>query len=313
MEEETKVAPVPQTAEVTEPIIDNRRAEIENLVIAENQRTDDTKPEVASEKQAPKEEVKTEPEVDPVEQVKLSMQKRINKLTAKTKTAEEELAELRAENERLKANSKTPSPEAPKDNTPPTPEQVEAYIAKMQEEGNHKEAAAAIRYLVKLEKEMALKEVEERQTKTQTETQRQNAEMKALASDYVAYDETGKPDIKSDMTLANQNGLLFKLSMDYFNDPARHADRYNNPNVVEGFRRAVADAYRDIQEHKSITPRGETITEKPNPRRALAEPEAEVGEDQAPSNDRNSLSDADKVREEINRRTKNRYIRRTPQ
>ena len=320
MEEETKVAVVPvevKTPETTEaePLIDNRRAEIENLVIAENANVPSSEPETVTipAVETPKEEVKSE--TDPVENIKQAMQKRINKLTAKTKTAEEELAEARAEIERLKANPKTPEVQTSKDDTPPTPEQVEAYIVKMREEGNVKEEVAATRYLIKLEKELALKEVQEAQTKTQreseAETARTNAELKSLANDYVVQDDAGKPDIKSELTLANKNGLLYKTAMSLYNDHELHKDFYDDKNVVQGFRRAVADAYREIHQQGLIknTPKGETVTPSRNPRLSLADPSAEVVEETTQVNSSNSLSDAEKVREEIKNRNKNRFKR----
>jgi len=230
-----------------------------------------------------------------------------------TKSAEEELAELRAENERLKANPKEPEVETVKDDAPPTIEQVEDYIAQMQSEGNHKEATKAIRYMVQLEKAQAIKEIQDQQNKVQTQTQaetvRANAEMKALASDYVAYDDSGKPDITSDMTLANQKGLLFKLAKDYFDDKDRHAERYNDPNIVNGFRRAVADAYRDITEHNrqnKFIPKGEeTVTRRANRSAALADPDASFSDETPTQSTHTSiLSDADKVRDEIKSRQK---------
>lgn len=311
----TEVLTTPET-KPTEPAILSRREEVEAQVAVEMEFTPDKAPE--AEVKAP--DVKTEEEpIDQVERIKKATQKRIDKLTAKSKSAEEELVEARAEIERLKTNPKTPEVIVSNDKAV-TPEQVEAYIAKMQEEGNHKEAAAAIRFLVKMEKETAIKEVQEvqkkAQTQTATETARQNADMKALANDYVVLDESGKPDIKADMTLANQNGVLFKLAMDYFNDKNRHAERYNDPNVVNGFRRATADAYRDIAEHNRLnrlTPKAEMIEPKKVRKEALADPDASAN-DETPASvtHSNPLSDAETAREEINNRKKNLQKRRTP-
>lgn len=314
MEEMVKApeAPVVEPkAPADEPIIDNRRAQIEQLVIAENNTFPEPEvPEVPEPKvEAPKEE-KAE---DPIQKIKDSVQKRIDKVVAQKKSAEEELAEARAEIERLK--SKTPEATTPKDNTPPTPEQVEAYIAKMQEEGNHKEAAAAIRYLVKLEKEVALKEVREEQTKVQQEEAakkaKADAEMKALANDYVSYNDKGEPDAKSDLTLANKNGLLFKTAITLYNDMELHKQFYDDPNPVQGFRRAVADAFKEIHQQGLIKTPKEVIIPR-NPREVLADPDAVVPEDTTPSNNSNFLSDAEKVREEIKARNKNRFLRKIP-
>ncbi len=316
MAEDKVVAEVPVVEtpklETPEPVIINRREALESKIEAENETIPEAVVEDTQEVKAPvvETDAKEEVELDPVQRIKKSMQKRVDKLTAKTKSAEEELAELRLENERLKANPKEPEQEIVKDDAPPTIEQVEDYIAKMQEEGNHKEATKAIRYMVQLEKAQAIKEMRDEQNKVQTQTKeveaRTNHQMKELASDYVVLDDKGEPDISADMTLANQKGLLFKLSMDYFNDKARHGERYNDPNVVNGFRRAVADAYRDIAEHNRLnrlTPKGEeTVVRRPRSA-ALADPDAAYSDD-APSqsNNTSTLSDADVVRAEIKAR-----------
>lgn len=302
--------------ETPEPVEINKREAIEEAVIAENEIIPEIVPEVVEEvKPETKTETKPEDEnLDPVEKIKRATQKRIDKLTAKSKSAEEELAEARLEIERLKDNPKVPEKEVVlADDAPPTLEQVEDYIAQKHAEGNHKEAAKATRYLMQLEKENAFKEIEEKQKKVQTqtlqETTRQNQQMKELANDYVVLDDSGKPDISADMTLANQKGLLFKLAKDYFDDRARHSERYDDPNPVMGFRRAVADAYRDIAEHNrmnKLTPKGEETVVRRTRSAALADPDAAFS-DEAPSqsNHTSTLSDAEKVRDEIkSRRTR---------
>lgn len=325
MEEESKVAEVPveiQEAKATEnpetteaeSLIDNRRAEIEKMVITKN----NTFPEpelVPEEAKPPVEEVK---EIDPVERIKSAVQKRIDKVVAQKKSADEELAEARAEIARLKAGvTETPKEtDPPKDDTPPTPEQVEAYIVKMAEEGNIKEQVAATRYLIKLEKELALKEVTEAQTKTAKEAEVQKAQQLAdwtdLSKDYVAYDPDGKVDIKSDLNLSNQDGLLYKTALSLYNDKELHRDFYTDSNVIHGFRRAVADAYREIHQQGLIsnTPKGEKIiSEKKTLRASLADPSAVEAEDVSSQSNQTSLSDAEKVREDIKLRNKNRFKR----
>ncbi len=327
MEKEKKVAEAPGVEEpeaaaevvVEESLIDNRRAEIEKLVITENETIPE--PEVDSET-LPKEEKKEEIKVaedDPLERIKKSVQKRIDKVVAQKKSVEEELAETKAELTRLKASPKSPEtvPDKKEDGKEPTPEQVESYIIKMREEGNVKEEIAATRYLIKLEKELALKEVRDEQIKTQKESEAKNSKELAdwtdLSKDYLAYDETGKLDAKSDLNLSNQNGLLYKTALALYNDKELHADFYDNPNVMQGFRRAVADAYREIHQQGLLkqTPKGtQIVTEKRTPRQALAEPNADSPEESpSPNINSNSLSDAEKVREEIKARNKNRFKR----
>lgn len=324
MPEEIKVAeaPVPEKAKApdAESLIDNRRMEVEKVVTLANETVPE--PEPPDNAQPVKEEEKKEnkaPEKveDPLERIKKSVQKRIDKVVAQKKSAEEELAEARSEIERLKASPKSLEV-SPKDDMPPTPEQVEAYILKMREEGNAKEEIAATRYLIKLEKELAIKSVRDEQEKAQkeatSEKARQLSDWTQLSNDYVVYDEKSQPDLKSDLTLSNQSGLLYKTALALYNDKELHADFYNDPNVIQGFRRAVSDAYREIHQQNLIkTPKGEPIVEpKRNPKLSLAEPEAEVVEETSVPNP-NSLSDAEKVREEIKSRKKNRFIRPLPQ
>lgn len=318
MEEATKVTETPVTSEVSgsESIIESKRTAIEALVMAENANVPEESVVVPAEIK-PSEEATPEESSDPVERIKKSVQKRINKVVAEKKSAEEELAEARAEIERLKATK----PEAPKETESPsddkavTPEQVEAYIAKMSEEGNHKEVAAATRFLIKLEKELALKEIEDRNQKvSQAEQAKKDKQLKdwvSLSQDYVQYDESGKPDPKGDLNLSNQNGLLYQTALGLFNDKELHRDFYFDENPIMGFRRAVADAYREIHQQGLLkpSPKGLELPEPKRPRQVLADPSSESGEETVQSTASSSLSDAEKVREEIKARNKNRFKR----
>ena len=319
MEKETKVAAAPvetKTAE-DESIIDNRRQELEKIVITENERVpelplDDSslEPQEGKLKEETKPDVKSE--IDPYDKIKKSVQKRIDKVVAQKKSVEDELSEAKAEIERLKSSK--PNGSVPEKSEPPTPEQVEAYILKMREDGNAKEEISATRYLIKLEKEMALKEVEDRQEKVQKEAEvqksKQLSDWASLNRDYIAYDESGKVDKKSDLNLSNQNGLLYKTALGLYNDKELHADFYDNPDVIQGFRRAVADAYREIHQQGFVkSPKGETILEKRTPRVSLGEPSSVEAEEETTQVNLNSLSDAEKVREEIKSRKKSRFIR----
>jgi len=325
-EEKVTEVPVDQTPETTddESLIDNRRAELENIVIADNEvvpekvDTDESVPDEVEETEVKPEEEKTEIEsTDPVDRIKKAVQKRIDKVVAQKKSAEEELSEARAEIARLKQSK----PEVPDSSpaTPPTLEQVEAYIIQMREEGNTKEEIAATRYLIKLEKDTAIEEFRQEQVKAQTQTKEVNdkqlSEWTELCRDYASYTSEGKPDPTSELDLNNQKGLLYTTALSLYNDKELHADYYNNPNVIHGFRRAVADAYREIHQQGLVsnTPKENTVLrEKRTPKLSLADPDAEVAEDSTQSSSANSLSDADRVREEIKARNKNRYFRKVP-
>jgi len=321
MPDAPKVTETPKVS-ADESIIDNPRAAVEQEVITFNETPDSPQeePTVSTPKDESSEPKPESEEVtDPLEKIKKSVQKRIDKVVAKQKSAEEQLAEAQAEIARLKsANPTQTAPDKKTDDTPPTIEQVEAYIVKMREEGNVKEEIAAQRYLIKLEKEAAIKEVEERQTKAQREAQakaeRENQALLDLAKDYVVYDDKGQPDMKSDLTLANQKGKLFEIAMGLYNDPELHKLYYNDPDRANGLRRAVADAYREIHQQGLIkTPKVERIVPVTRSRVSLAEPDAtEV--DEAPTQTNPALlSDADKVREEIKARNKMRNSRKVSQ
>lgn len=306
---DTAVPPQPEVKKEdpkpTDSFIDKRRQEVEKQLTA----PDPVKPE---EVPAPPEPQKEDPKSDdPIARIKQSVQKRIDKVVAQKKSAEEELAEARAEIDRLK-QGKAPEVPAPKDDTPPTPEQVEAYIVKMREEGNTKEEIAATRYLIKLEKELALKEVRDSQDKAQKEAdaskKKQLVDWTNLCRDYEVYGADGKPDTSADMSLANQNGLLYKTALSLYNDKDLHKDFYDDPNVLNGFRRAVADAYREIHQQGLLKqpPKEEPVIPR-NPREQLADPSATSSDDTPVRTE--PLSNTDKVREEIIARRKNRLIR----
>ncbi len=238
--------------------------------------------------------------------LKKKIQSRINKEVAKRKTAEEELAETKAELERLR-NSKAEVVDSTKPNAEPTIEQCEAYIIKCREEGDVKNEMAAMRYMIKLEKEAAIKEVEKKQEeqyrKTTEVSAKQQTDWINLNRDY----ESDNPDLD----LKNQNGLLYKEAMRLYQDPDLR-EVYSDPDKIAGFRKAVHDTHRHITEnglHKRTTP-SETIDTTPRVRikTQLAEPGTESGEETTQSTSKN-LSDADKVKEEILNRRKNRTLR----
>ncbi len=311
MADEIKVSETPKVS-VEAPLIVNPREAIETAIILENE----TVPEREVDEPEIKEEIKKEPEVkeelSEVERIKQNVQKRINQVVAQKKSAEEELAEAKAEIARLKSNTNLIADK--KDDIPPSIEQVEAYIIKMAEEGNKKEEIAATRYLIKLEKEAAIREVEDRQKSQQGEAQKKaKAESQALldlAKDYISYDDKGQPDMKSDLTLANQKGKLFTTAMALYNDQELHSQYYNDPDRSLGFRRAVQDANRELHAQGLIkTPKVEVVDSRRVNRQVLADPEA-VEIDDTPQSSSPLLSDADKVRDEIKSRNRMRMPRK---
>ena len=311
MVDDTKVPGTPDEVVKTpadEPLIDNLRAAVEAKVIAENETPAEAVPDEEVKVEEKKVEEK-EAQLSEVDRIKAAVQKRIDKVVAKQKSAEEQLAEAQAEIARLKGS---PTQEVKKDDAPPTIEQVEAYIIKMAEEGNKKEEIAATRYLIKLEKEAAIKEVEDRQVKMKQEgeakLQRENSALLDLAKDYIVLDDKGQVDMKHDLTLANQKGKLFEVTMALYNDPELHKLYYNDPDRAQGLRRATADAYREIHQQGLVakTPKVEVIDTRR--RQVLADPEA-VEIEETPNAPTPLLSDADKVREEIKQRNRMRNSR----
>jgi len=284
------------------------RKSIEERVIEENEKpSKEVKEEVPVEAKK-EEESKQEKPVETsdlaiAEKVKERIQKRIDKEVAKRKTLEEQLAEKEAELQALR-NSK---PEAETKNVEPTIEQCEAYIIKCREEGDVKNEVAAMRYLVKLEKEAAIKAVKEEQEararQTTEVTAKQQADWIALNRDY----ESPEPDLN----LANQNGLLYREAMKLFMDPDLR-EVYSDSDRIQGFRRAVHDSYRYIMENglhkKSPSNTVETLDTTPRvkPKAVLADPSTDSAEETGRTVSKN-LSDAEKVKEEILARRKLRY------
>lgn len=313
-----EVAKVPETPKVSadEVLIDNPRAVLENAIIAENENVPEQIDEAAEKPQVDKEAPEETPELTEVDRIKQAVQKRIDKVVAKQKSAEEQLAEAQAEIARLKAASSTAeTPNLKDDAAQPTIEQVEAYILKMREEGNAKEEIAATRYLIKLEKDSAIKAVKDEQDRVKQEAEakvkRENDALVELAKDYVVLDSTGQVDMKSDLTLANQKGKLFQVTMALYNDPELHKLYYNDADRAAGLRRATADAFREIHQQGLIskTPKVEVETRRVT-RQVLADPDAVEAEDTPQTT--TYLSDADKVREEIKNRNRIRNARKSP-
>lgn len=315
MEEDVKVSETPKVSD--EVLIENVRATVENAVIKENDTPNVIEVDEEAEKpQVIKEAAEETPQISEVDRIKQAVQKRIDKVVAKQKSAEEQLAEAQAEIARLKSNSQHADTPSPKDGTAqPTIEQVEAYILKMREEGNAKEEIAATRYLIKLEKDSAIKAVQDEQTKLKQEAEakvkRENDALLELAKDYVEYDGTGQVDMKSDLTLANQKGKLFQTTMALYNDPELRKLFYSDSDRPAALRRATADAFRELHQQGLIgkTPKVDVVDRR---RQVLADPDS-VSEEVPSQPNSNLLSDADKVREEIKNRNKLRNSRRVSQ
>lgn len=324
---EKTVAEVPNeivTEVKTTPEAINPREELEARVIAKNEEVtpievlEETEATVESEKEETTAAPKSEESTDPIERIKRETQKRINKLTARTKSAEEELAELRAENERLRKQESKPEPKSePVEKREPTMEECRKALAKAFADGDHEFAAQITEYMAeakaKAQRIEAEKAYAERTTK-QTEAQKkQLADWTALCRDYEPVDAEGKVDLKHPLNLSNQNGLLYKTALGLFQDKDLK-EKYAGYDPITGFRLAVNDAYRGIIENGLYKPVRETVKvvgETKMRQFSLAESDSE-GDDGSSSQQSNTLSDADKVREEIANRQRNRFKRPVP-
>lgn len=317
--EQPEVVETTQTA--PEPV--NPREAIEAAVIAKNAEiptleSDETEAPPTPTKDAAEVEQTPQELSNPSERVKAEMLKRINKVTARAKSAEERLAELEAENQRLREGreSKGEKVEAqPTEKREPTMEECRKALAKAASEGDWDFHAQITEYMAdakaKAQREEAEKSYRE-QTSKQTEAQKkQLADWTNLCRDYEPMDAEGKVDAKHPLNLSNQQGLLYKTALDLFQDKDLK-QKYAGYDTITGFRLAVNDAYRGIVEQGLYKPVRETAKvvgeERPTRRQVLAEPDSD-GDDSTPSQSNVHMSDADKVREEIKDRQRNRYKR----
>jgi hypothetical protein len=265
----------------------------------------------------PPDEVKPaeEPKVEaPLEsKLKEKIQKRINKEVAKRKTLEEQLAEKEAEIAQLR--SQTAPAQKVDGNAEPTDAQIREALIKAQRDGDVEFATDIMLYAAerkaKRERELAMKEVEETNRRQVDESKRQQVEWTMLVNDYVEHDEEGKPDLKHELSLTNQNGALYKAAMTLYQDKELRESHYNDPNKILGFRRAVSDAYRElVREGRYLTSKkeapisSEDLKSSTQRRKTmqLAEPGSETSDvDVTP---KGPVSDTDNVAQEILNRRK---------
>lgn len=293
----------------------NSREVLESEILLENSKLDEETEVTDAPKIEEVDTAKNTEESNPTDRVKAEMLKRINKVTARAKSAEEELAELRAENERLKKNVEVKT--EPSTKREPTMEECEIALEKAFSEGDHKFAAQVTKYMAEMiaknqraEAENALREQSTQKTDAE---KKQLSDWSNLCQDYEPRDADGKVDIKHPLNLSNQQGLLYTTALDLFKDKELHA-KYAGYDPIVGFRLAVNDAYRGILEqglYKPVVKQKNVVEGVVKTKHViLAEPDASGDDsDSTPSFSSNELSDAEKARSEINFRTKNRYQR----
>jgi len=247
-------------------------------------------------------------EEDEVERLKSKMQKRIGKEVGKRKSVEERLKEAEAEVARLKEAKDSPTKEdGEKETPPPSVDQIKAYIIKMREEGNVAEEVQANVYLVERLRDDAIKKIEEKQNAVETERVTKVKRYQELVNDFSIVDKSGKLDMNHPLNLANQDSKLFKTAMALYTDKELQKEFYSDPDKINGFRRAVSDAYRELVQMgviKDSKPELKTNREpvKKRQKAQLGSPGAET-EDRKPV-DSTLLTDADKVKQEMLARRK---------
>lgn len=317
--ETPKSTPIPEEVKDTpkqtpEDQTVSARSQIENQVIEDNAKIPEplveepSEPEKKSEEETPKETPHSEPETkeDPVDRIKKSVQKRIDKEVAKRKTLEEQLAEKEAELERLRKPGQEPKNADTK--REPTDAEIQAALKKAREDGDVDFEVQILNYAIERKAnqiaDQRVKAIEER-TSTQTAKQKkQQEDWIALNSDYLVRDESGNADINHPLSLTNQKGLLYTTALSLYQDKDLRQSLYNDPDSIQGFRRAVSDAYREIMQQGLYKPVKKEVaddTPKRNPTQQLAEPSSDA-DDGIQTQRVTQMSDAEKVREEIKAR-----------
>jgi hypothetical protein len=302
------VQEAPKEAPKEEPKELSPRELAEQALEPKEEVKEESSPEPAKET-PPKQDEKTPDETSIPEQIKAKIQKRIDKVTARAKTAEERVAELEAENERLRKGEIKPEvAQDPK--REPTDAEIRAALIKAKQDGDVEFEVQIIEFMAdrkaKAERLAAEKQFEERQSKQTQATAQQQKDWVDLNRDYESKN--------TELNLANQQGTLYKTAMALFMDKELQASHYNDPNRIMAFRRAVADAHREIMENNLLgnrNPGNETNGRSEEPssksearkRTQLAEPSSEVSEETTPSSSKVE-SEADVIANEIKRRKK---------
>lgn len=308
-----EVAETPQTSPDDQAV--SVRSEIEKSVIEENAKLPEPEVEEPSEteekksEETPKETPRSETETkeDPVDRIKKSVQKRIDKEVAKRKTLEEQLAEKEAELESLrKSGQETKSPTDTK--REPTDAEIQAALKKAREDGDVDFEVQILNYAIERKAnqiaDARVKAIEERNSSQTAKQKKQQEDWIALNNDYLVRDESGQVDTNHPLSLTNQKGILYTTALSLYQDKELRSELYNDPDTIQGFRRAVADAYREIMQQGLYKPvKKEVAVEIPQrkPTQQLAEPSTE-GDEDTQTKPVTQMSDADKVREEIRAR-----------
>lgn len=254
-----------------------------------------------------KEETKEEPEEEPAKEPEKEETKGkdpIESMKAKMKGKEEEIKE---------------APEPAKKSDEPSIDQIYSYIDKMDEtiwsdDASHEEKVEARaekrraeRYLIKREREDAIRSIQEENTRRYEESKQQQKELNDLISDY------STKDIDSPYNLSNTNSKLYQTALALYQDKELNEKYYSDKNKISGFRRAVSDAFREL---KTLEDKGELKVSKAKKeptnkterndriRSELGSPGAESAEEVSDVSTKAPLTDTEKVKQEIRERNK---------
>jgi len=224
MEEETKGLGENQE-EIQEPEKENEEPENAGEETPEPEKTDG------------KDSEELEPEVDEIEELlkpkKSGAEKRIDKLVAQLRAAEEKLAKLESQ-----------KPEEKK--TKYTRGQLSKAIKDAIENQDADLLMDAIDYRVKEERELAEKEIIANQQKHYQAQQAQTQEWQETLQDFAELVDPNEPEMyvgaHEELDIKNQNSALFRLASNLYTNP-ENASKYQKPG---GQRLAVTDALTKI-------------------------------------------------------------------
>ena len=279
----------------------SRRFEVEEKI----QKDRETFPEPVVEEVKVEEKVADKVEAaDPTKTVKDKVQKRIDKAVAKQKTAEEELAQVRAENEKLKSQIKPPAESEADVKREPTDAEIRTALLKAKRDGDLEFEVQILEYMAerKAKKERAEAELtlSESRKKQAEQVEQFQKDWKNIELDY----QSENPE----MNLSNPKSLLYRTAKALYEDKDLAKSVYSDPNRAHAMRLAVSDAFREIVENNLLPGNKETVEEvKPSEtklrkRAQLADPSSSVAEEiQTVVKD---LSDTEKVLNDVKRRKK---------
>lgn len=251
---------------------------------------------------APKEDKKAEaepaqkPETDDIDRLKQRVEKRIGREVAKRKSLEDELTETRQRLAELETQvqrtvigntedrvQQTKEVKTEKDeDREPTDQEIATALQKARVEGNVVFELEILKYLMDRTKKQAIQEQEALVKEQQKKQAEVNAKFTQLVMDYTVFDDAGEIVADSPLNLNNKESLLYKTAVQLYKDPELNRQFYTG-DQVEGFRRAVGDAYRELVElgYERMPKKAEKPQSESRAKKQLASPDAEAPDEPA--------------------------------